>query len=1175
MKGTLRLFLVLCVTALGMSLVQAQEHTYSGVVRGGDGQPIIGASVEVVGTTVGTSTGLDGDYTINAPVGSKIKFSFLGTKSVTTTAAGSPVINVILEDDATSLDEVVVQAFGTVKKRDLTGSISSIDSKLITSEATSTLTKALEGSIPGLQVSSVDGQPGWDMGIRIRGIGTASQANGNALIVIDGVPATNDHALTMMNSRDVESITVLKDAASTALWGARGANGVIMVTTKKGQQGRAKVTFDAKWGINMITDNTFDLMRDPKDYYEMNWEGIYNHVMYYAGNYTTNLQNPNMSSSEAALFASQHLFDYTGSTTTFNAFNYGLMNWTYYNVPGATYDYHGSGTSASATMYDNYLIDPSTGRLNTSAQRLWDPDNWQDLLYRKQFTQEYTATVSGATDKTDYYLSAGWMDDPSYVLGSSFNRYNLRSNINTQVNKWLKAGVNMAYSRRATQQPATRYGRNPGTSVQNAFLFTDGYNPLASYYARDYQTGELLRDADGNKVIVDHPGVQGSYTVPSGSSVLARYPTTGSTLYDAVYQLKNDHDETIYHDLNMRGYVQAKFLKDFTFEANVGVDATWAMRDHYLSKVNGAAASERGAMARNYSDYYNVNSQQLLTWTHDYGKHHVDAMIGHEFNWMRTTTLNYKAAYSLIEGMDNFANFIYHNSGGTFSSIGGGENQEALEGYFLRANYNYDNKYYITGSVRGDGSSKFRYNKDRWGCFWSVGAAWRMSAEEWMKNADWLTDLKIRADYGVIGNQNGIGRYSGYQTWSYSADGYTSTGSYAPAGWKISQGSYTNPLTWEKKKTVDAGLDFRLWDRFYGALDWYQTVTDDMAWDAPISYAMSGQTTLSANSAKMRTRGFELDLGVDIIKTPDILWSFNVNGGTYYTTLLKVPEGTGTDELNGCWTASVDSWSAAGTDGSSGNVSFLRGIGKPYYNMYIYKYGGVDQATGLPLFASTVSDANINALQTTVGNVYGTIAVGNTVYTTDYSLATRQEFGDVTPDFIGGFGTSFRWKNLDFSAQFAFQIGGKFMSTSDVNHYYVSEIAGYYHMSSDLKGNTFSPYFGNTTNAKYPMVMIDGNGDRNYTSGSTIGSWAYTDMGLYSASYLNVKNITVGYSFPQKWMDKIGIGGIRVYASLDNMWMITAHKGIDPRMSLTGGMEVGAMTYPYMRSCSLGVSVTF
>ena len=498
MKGTLRLFLVLCITALSMTLVQAQERTYSGVVKGSDGQPIIGASVEVVGTTVGTSTGLDGDYAIKAKQGSKIKFSFLGTKSVTVTAGGSTTINVTLEDDATALDEVVVQAFGTVKKKDLTGSISSIDSKLISSQANSTLTKALEGAIPGLQVSSVDGQPGIDMGIRIRGIGTAKQNNSNALVVIDGVPNTNSNALSTLNPKDIESITVLKDAASTALWGSRGANGVVMVTTKRGQQGKAKVTFEGKWGINMIGSNgSPDLMRDPADYYEMAWQGIYNSVRYGAKDqYTTNLKSPNMSHEDAALFASQHLFNYTGKTDSFDGRN-GLYNWMYYDVPGANYESTGSGVNRSATMTGAYLIDPATGRISANARRLYDPDDWEDLLYKKAFRQEYNVSVSGATDKTDYYISAGYLQDPSYIEGSHFDRYNVRSNINTQVTKWLKAGINMGYSRRSTQSPATRYGRNSGPAVQNAFLWANGYSAMASMYARDKEGNYVLDEKTG------------------------------------------------------------------------------------------------------------------------------------------------------------------------------------------------------------------------------------------------------------------------------------------------------------------------------------------------------------------------------------------------------------------------------------------------------------------------------------------------------------------------------------------------------------------------------------------------------------------------------------------------------------------------------------------------------
>ena len=392
-------------------------------------------------------------------------------------------------------------------------------------------------------------------------------------------------------------------------------------------------------------------------------------------------------------------------------------------------------------------------------------------------------------------------------------------------------------------------------------------------------------------------------------------------------------------------------------------------------------------------------------------------------------------------------------------------------------------------------------------------------------------------------------------------------------------------LTWEKKKTVDVGLDFRLWDRFYGTLDWYQTNTTDMIWAAPISFAMSNTETLGQNTAEMRTRGFELELGVDIIKTPDILWSFAVNGAHYRSVLTKVPPGTGSDALNGCWTADADAWGIAGTTTSANSSAFLRGIGKPYYNMYLYTYAGVDQKTGLPLFASrvpTLSDedkkdpSKVAAYQKekdalAASHHVGEIVDGGIVNTTNYTLADKFEYGDATPDFMGGFSTSFRYKNLDFAATFAFQIGGLFESASYANGFYFTQNIGGA-LSSDMFGNTWTP---ENTKAYFPMQIYGNPNGATYTNGATIGSWMYTNMGVFSASYLSVKNLTLGYNFPQRWMDKIGIGGIRAYVSLDNMWMISAHSGVDPRMSLVGGVEVRQYTYPYMRTMSLGVNVTF
>lgn len=1175
MKGTLRLFLTLCMAVLSMTLVQAQERTYSGVVKGSDGLPIIGASVEVVGTTVGTSTGLDGDFTIQAKQGSKLKFSFLGTKSVTVTAGSTTTINVVLEDDVTGLDEVVVQAFGTVKKKDLTGSISTIDSKLISSQSNSTLTKALEGAVPGLQVASIEGQPGMDAGIRVRGIGSASQSNSNALIVIDGVPYENSYGygkniLSSLNSRDIESISVLKDAASTALYGSRGANGVVLVTTKKGKQGKARITFEGKWGINMIANNEPNLVRDVETNYEMMWEGIYNSVRYGSSSkYTTNYQNPNMSHEDAALFASQHLFNFTGSTTTFNKRS-ALGNWMYYRVPGANYVTTGTGTNQSATMLDAYLIDPATGKMNPNAEKLYDVDDWRSFVFKRRFRQEYNVSVSGATDKTDYFISAGYLSDPSYIANSNFERYNVRSNLNTQITKWLKAGLNMSYSRRSTQLQNGRYSsRNMGAVVQNAFTWVGYYMPMASAWQRDLD-GNFVYDNNGDKVMVRYMDQQKSAL----GGVVPKYPSASTTVgYDLLYQMDYSKTRYIQDQYTTTGYVEAKFLKDFTFNARMSLDQSFNEREVYLPKAYGeSAGSEQGMMGRFNSTYYTVNAQQTLNWAHDYGKHHVDVLLGHEYDWNFDRSMNYKSSYSLFDKWDAPANFIWLNNGGTFSSVGYGMNRIALEGYFARANYIFDNKYYLTGSVRADGSSKFKDVDKRWGVFWSVGAAWRISAEEWMQNASsWLTDLKLRADYGVTGNQGGIGYYAGYQTWSYGALGYSTPGSYKPTGWKLTQGATANDaISWEKRKTVDVGLDFRLWDRFYGTLDWYQTNTTDMLMQAPISFAMTGQTSLLQNCGEIRTRGFEFDLGVDIIKTPNTTWSFAVNGAHYKVKTISVPETmiNMEDALHSkkWWQAGPDNWNALGAAGGGSNMfAYRRWIGGDYYNLVAAKYMGVDKETGLPLFGALVTEANHSK--------FPDANVGDVVSTTDYSEAYMFDMGDATPDIIGGFSTSFRWKNLDFSATFAFQIGGLFFSHMYGDYIYNSSNVGARYLSQELVGNTFN---ANNTGAKFPMIFYEApNGESSYLSGSRISAGnTYTDLAIFDASYLNVKNITIGYNLPQKWMDKAGIGGVRVYASFDNMWLI-ARQGIDPRNSLTGGYDVGPFPYPQIRSCSLGVNITF
>ena len=1169
MKTRQNFLLILVILFITTVSAYAQEITYSGVVRDAEGKPIIGASVIVVGTTIGTSTNNTGNYSIKSPQGSKISYSLVGKTTVILTTSSKTTIDVTLNNEDQAIEDVVVIAFGTAKKKDLTGSISTVDSKVLGAQSNSTLTKALEGAVPGVQVSSVDGQPGLDMGIRVRGIGSSSQNNSNALVVIDGMPITGGfNVLSTMNPKDIESVTVLKDAASTALWGSRGANGVVIVTSKKGVKGTAQIDFESKIGVNMVANNQPKLIRSVEDNYEMMWQSIYNSVRYGSTEqYTTNFSNPNMGHEEAALFSSQHLFNYTGSTSEFKGPN-ALYNWMYYKVPGAIYQSTGTGDQVSATMLDNYLIDPATGKINKNAIKLYDVDDWTDLAYGNRLRQEYTVSASGGNEKTDYFLSAGYLSDPSYISNSNFKRYNVRSVVNTQITDWLKAGLNISYSNRATRLQNGRYSsRNPGAAVQNVFRWTDGYKPLASIYQRD-ENGNMMYDENNNPQVVRYLGQQysplGIVTPKAGGS-----RTVG---YDLDYQMEHSESQYVTNDIATVGYIQAKFWKDFTANVQMSVNQSYNMRYVSLPKKYGESSNaEQGMIGRYHTQYMDLNSQQTLNWAHDYGLHHVDAMVGHEFTWLKAESMNYKNSLSLIDEFTGSGNYIFLNNGGTFNGTGFGTNKEALEGYFARANYNYDNKYIATASVRNDGSSKFRYNKDRWAMFWSIGGAWRISAEEFMNNtSSWLTDLKIRSSYGVIGNQSGIGNYQGYQTWNYSAAGYSTPGSYKPTGWTLSQGSTVNPsLTWEKKKTIDLGIDASLWNRVHATIDWYQSNTTDLLLNAPISYAMAGQMSLLQNSGELRSRGLEIDLNIDLIKREDFNWNLNLNAAHYEAKIMDVPEAMINQQdaahSQKWWYATADSWGAVGNTGSGSSAAYRRWIGGDYYNVVFAKYKGVDQSTGLPLYGALVTESNQGKFPNS--------KVGDFVNTTDYSEAYMYDMGDATPDLIGGFSTSLRWKNFDFGVSFAYQIGGLFFSNLYGNFLYNTSDIGNQVLSEDLLNNTFSE---SNRNAKYPMLMVNSpNGSSYYANGSRVSTGSsYTDMSVFDASYLNVKNITIGYTLPQNLMEKIKISSIRTYVSLDNMWFF-ARNGIDPRNSIVSGLDVGAYTYPMIRSSSFGIKVTF
>ena len=1056
-----RKIVLLLVASLTCGLLaMAQTKQVSGTVKDANGNAIVGATVLVEGTNNGTTTGTDGSFRISAPANGNLLVSFIGYDDQKISIAGKTAVDVVLQDNYTAIEGVTVQTFGELKKKDLTGSITAVTAKDLQKMTVSSVSNALEGAVAGIQSYSTTGQPGTDAAIYIRGIGSI---NGNqaALIVVDGVPYSS--ALSTINPLDIESVVVSKDAAANALYGSRAANGVIFVTTKKGARNqKANITFEAKWGWNEMGVGEHETMQNPGDYYEWAYGGLYNYFS--SGGYPHDM---------AAANAYNNLF-------------YVLGNYMSYKLPeGET------------------LIDFETGRLNPNAQLLY-ADNYDDYLFTKQFRQEYTLSISGGNDKVDYYVSGNFLDDPSYVIMSSFKRYSGRAAVNAQVTDWLKLGTNVSFTHRDADDPS--YGGDNPANTNNVFLWTLWQNPTVPYYARDLD-GNIRYNPDGTKMLENGLGTTLS---PFGST---QDIFNSMNMAHPLQSMSRDINRRVRDNIYANAYVDITFLKDFKFTANFTMDNVYDRTTFFQNNEYGIGAlPENNGFVQKYAGFYtSYNTQQMLNYNKSINDlHNVDVMIGHEFNRTDNNEINAYNNNIFYPGIPELGNAVDPTKDVATSE----HVKTTLEGYFARANYNYDDRYYLSLSYRYDGSSLFQY--DRWGHFWSVGGSWRISQEEFMKRALWVNDLRLRATYGVSGNQLN------------SAYPYTNLWSIGELDGKptISQSSVGNPdLSWERNKQVDVGLDFRLWDRVYGSFDWYNRRTHDLIWNRPTP-ASTGLTSRLENVGVLQNAGFEFDITVDIIKNRNVYWNIGINGAFAQNKLIEFPEELGNAALGGDYVSGA----------------FLRGKGKSYYNLYLFDYAGVDPETGSELFWKNTTDSE--------GNVTGRELTSN------FAEADQYEMGDALPDMTGGLRTSFRWKNLDLNIQTAFQIGGKQWDGASANMYDPGR-AGFT-VSDDLIRNTWTP---ENPNAEFPMLMYG-------------GTWQFPASNVNAlfrdASYFSLKNLNVGYTLPKKWTSKLSIESLRIFFNADNLCFVSAHDGFDPRM---GFSSMNGFQFPQARTFTFGITL--
>ncbi|MFA7116742.1 MAG: TonB-dependent receptor [Bacteroidales bacterium] len=1065
----IRLFLTGLFLVMTCS-VFAQNITITGTVTDEvTGESIPFADVMVKGTQTGTSTDSFGAYSISAPADGTLVFNFLGYKNQEIAINGRAVINVTLASSAESLDDVIVVAYGTANKKSFTGSASVVKGNTISKRPVSNVTQALAGAAAGVQITSSTGQPGSSASIRIRGIGSIS-SSAEPLIILDGVPYSG--ALNSISAQDIESFTVLKDAAANSMYGSRGSNGVIMITTKKGKKGTT-VNIEIREGINQRGVPAYDVVKDPQQYLSAVWTSLKN----YATNDPTNSAVTSPGYTTPGQWASDNLTSQSYGTGGYNPYN----------------------------VADNEIIN-AQGVFNPNASLLYK-DDWLNEPLRNGLRQEYLASMQGGDDKTAFFFSASYLNEESYLVNSDFGRFSTRLKVDHQATDWFKIGSNLSYSR----TNSNALGNDNTSAYANIFMFAQNIAPIYPVYAYDKQGNVLINSATGDKI----------YDYGNDDYGM------GHRLYGAntnpLAQLLYDNHESSRDMFSAIGYAEIKFLKDFKFTANVSAQGYSYDENSYQTPIGGDALNVGGRNYRTFDKMFEVNMQQLLTYNHSFGKHSLDVLVGHE-----TNSHNFRYIQGVKENflipdnpeLDNAARILGVSS---YSS------NTALQSIISRVQYNYDYKYFLTGSYRRDASSKFA--KDvRWGDFWSVGASWRLEQEEFMKGISWINNLKLKASYGTQGN-DGIDTNLAYMDHIVVVPNNGEIG--------LSTTFRGNPdLTWEKSNNFNVGVDFEMFNRLSGTVEYFNKKTTDMLYAKPLPPSGGDPTWIYENAIDMRNYGVEVQLSFDIIATKDLLWNVSANATWQANEVLKLPA----DLL-------------AGQDGYQ-TGSYWRSEGGRLYDYYMYEWAGVNPDNGHAQWYKNEYEIDGNGAYVLDDN--GEKIITDKVKTENYSEAEYYNLGKHgLVDVYGGFSTSVSYKGVDFSANFAYQIGGY------GTDYQYSSLSGNMescgdNLHMDVIDNQWTTPRQETD---FPILQW-GLKDQNNKA----------DYNLTSKSCLSLQNVTLGYTLPQSINDYLHIKTLRVYLTGDNLWLWSARKGFDPRTSFSGGTGYNYSAY---RTISVGLNLTF
>ncbi|MBQ4631917.1 MAG: TonB-dependent receptor [Prevotella sp.] len=833
-----RLTMILAGLFLSLGIALAQTKVTGTVVSADDGQPVIGASVLVVGTNDGTVTDVNGKFSLTVPAGKKmLKVSYVGMIEETVEAKNG--MRIILASDVSGLDEVMVVAYGTQKKSSFTGSAAVVGSDEIGKVQVTNVADALKGKVAGVQLTNASGAPGQTSpSIRIRGINSVNAGN-SPLYVVDGVPFEGD--LNNINPQDIESMTVLKDAASTALYGARGANGIILITTKKGRQGTSSITVDAKWGSNSKGVPEYEYIKSPAKHYEMWYLALNNYAKDKLG----------YADAQAYVWANKNVVD----NTTFG------LGYNVYDVPEGQYLIGMNGKlNPNATLGRHFTYNGQEYTLM--------PDDWNDAVYNNSLRQEYSVTANATTDRSSFYASVNYLDNEGITPNSQYDRLTGRLKADYQVKPWLKVGGNFSYTHFEADQTNPDY-EGASNSSGNVFAMSM-MAPIYSVYVRDGE-GNIMHDNLTNMPMYD-------YGDGTHNGVIRPYLKSANPL--SANQLdKNNYNGNAF---NVSGFAEIRFLKDFKFTTSNSVYIDETRQTNTINPYYGQYASSNGIVYKYHTRSVSQNYLQQLDWRKKFGEHNIEVMVAHE---------NYKYEYSYLYGSksnqfspnnDELASAVVAGSANSYRS------DYNTEGWLSRALYNYNDKYFASASFRRDASSRF-HKDNRWGNFWSFGGAWLINKEKFF-NVSWIDELKIKASYGENGNDN-IGSFR-YAT-TYSIENSNDQVALVPSALG------NKDISWETVGTFNAGVEFSMFKgRLSGGIEFYNKKTTDMLFyfNLPQSYGFGGYYD---NIGNMTNRGVELELRGDIIRTKDLTWSVYGNIATNKNEITYLPEENKTAECDG------------------------------------------------------------------------------------------------------------------------------------------------------------------------------------------------------------------------------------------------------------------------------------